>query len=270
MLTGAIYMLQIYDRVLPSRSVPTSSLCRSWRAFFHRPAIIDLVRGRVLSRIGAELDEAVGERVFSGMIAPSSGQQIGGTQPQHDLDSIRAFLSSPGPNALFELPWLPFYLVIIWSFHPILGLTALCGAILLSILTITTELLTRRPMNSAAASAIRRTSLAEAARRNAEVIAAMGMAARMHALWREAGSLHIKHQQHVSDISGGFSSFARSLRLMLQSAMLGVGAWLVIKGEATAGIIIAGSILAGAHLRPWTLQSPIGAISWPRAKAGSD
>lgn len=251
MLTGAIYMLQIYDRVLPSRSVPTLiALSLLASILFIGQAIIDLVRGRVLSRIGAELDEAVGERVFSGMIAPSSGQQIGGTQPQHDLDSIRAFLSSPGPNALFELPWLPFYLVIIWSFHPILGLTALCGAILLSTLTITTELLTRRPMNSAAASAIRRTSLAEAARRNAEVIAAMGMAARLHALWREAGRLHIRHQQHVSDISGGFSSFARSLRLMLQSAMLGVGAWLVIKGEATAGIIIAGSILAGRALAP--------------------
>ena len=251
MLTGAIYMLQIYDRVLPSRSVPTLiALSLLAGILFLGQAIIDLVRGRVLSRIGAELDEAVGKRVFSGMIVPSSGQQTGGTQPQHDLDNIRAFLSSPGPNALFELPWLPFYLVIIWTFHPILGFTALCGAIALSALTITTELLTRKPMSLAAASAIRRTSLAEAARRNAEVIAAMAMAARVYDLWREAGRLHIRHQQHVSDVAGGFGSFARSLRLMLQSAMLGVGAWLVIKGEATAGIIIAGSILVGRALAP--------------------
>lgn len=253
MLTGAIFMLQIYDRVLPSRSVPTLvALSLLAGALFIGQAVIDLVRGRVMSRIGAELDEAVGERVFSGITAlhSFSGQQADGLQPQRDLDSIRMFLSSPGPNALFELPWLPFYLAIIWSFHPILGITATCGAAVLTAFTVTTEFITRKPMSSVASSAVQRNRLAEAARRNAEVLLAMGMTKRLHGLWREASREHLRHQQRVSDVTGGFGSFARSLRLMLQSAMLGVGAWLVIYGEATAGIIIAGSILAGRALAP--------------------
>lgn len=253
MLTGAIYMLQIYDRVLPSRSVPTLvALSILAGVLFLGQAMIDLLRGRILTRIGAELNEMVGDRVFSAItdLHRSAGQQNDGLQPQRDLDSIRTFLSSPGPIALFELPWLPLYLAIIWSFHPILGLTAVCGAAVLVVLTVATELFTRKRMSAAALSAARRNTLAEAGRRNAEVLLAMGMAGRLQGLWRLAGREYLGHQQRASDVAGGIGSFSRALRLMLQSAMLGVGAWLVIHGQATAGIIIAGSILAGRALAP--------------------
>jgi len=253
MLNGAMFMLQIYDRVLPSRSVPTLiGLSILAAILFLGQAVIDLVRGRIMTRIGAELDEAVSGRVFTAIarLPLLAGQQGEGLQPQRDLDSIRTFLASPGPNALFELPWLPFYLAIIWSFHPILGITAICGAIVLVALTATTEMLTRKPANAAISTGIRRNSLAEASRRNAEVLAAMGMGRRLHDQWRETSREHLAQQQRVSDVVGGLGSLSRALRLMLQSAMLGVGAWLVIYGEATAGIIIAGSILSGRALAP--------------------
>lgn len=253
MLNGAVYMLQVYDRVLPSRSVPTLvGLSILAAVLFLGQAIIDLVRGRIMTRIGAELDETVSSRVFTAMarLPLLTGQQGEGLQPQRDLDSIRGFLASPGPNALFELPWLPFYLAIIWSFHPILGMTAIAGAIILVALTVTTEILSRKPAGAATSSGIRRNGLAEASRRNAEVLAAMGMRRRLHDQWREASRDHIGQQQRVSDVVGGLGSLSRALRLMLQSAMLGIGAWLAIHGEATAGIIIAGSILAGRALAP--------------------
>lgn len=253
MLNGAIFMLQVYDRVLPSRSVPTLiGLSILAAALFLGQAIIDLLRGRIMTRIGAEVDEAVSGRVFTAIarLPLLVGQQGEGLQPQRDLDSIRTFLASPGPNALFELPWLPFYLAIIWGFHPILGLTAIAGAIVLVALTLTTEMMTRRPASAATSSGIRRNNLAEASRRNAEVMAAMGMRRHLHDQWRDASRDHIAQQQRVSDVVGGLGSLSRALRLMLQSAMLGVGAWLVIHGEATAGVIIAGSILAGRALAP--------------------
>ncbi|MBS3651678.1 type I secretion system permease/ATPase [Pseudaminobacter sp. 19-2017] len=253
MLTGAMYMLQVYDRVLPSRSVPTLvgiSILAS--VLFIGQAVIDLVRGRIMTRIGAEMDEAVGGRVFTAItrLPLVAGQQGDGLQPQRDLDIIRTFLSSAGPTALFDLPWLPFYLAIIWSFHPTLGVTAVCGTIVLVTLTAATEVFTRKPMGGAVLSSVRRNSLVEASRRNAEVLAAMGMGRRLHDHWRYASRQYLAQQQRVSDIAGGFGSVAKVLRLMLQSAMLGVGAWLVIHGEATAGIIIAGSILSGRALAP--------------------
>ncbi|WP_292196710.1 type I secretion system permease/ATPase [Mesorhizobium sp.] len=253
MLTGAMFMLEVYDRVLPSRSVPTLiAMAILAGVLFAGQAVIDLVRGRIMNRIGAELDEAVGGRVFTAVsrLPLYIGQQGDGLQPQRDLDNIRTFLSSAGPGTLFDLPWLPFYLAIIWSLHPTLGTTAACGALVLVTLTVATEILTRRPMGAAVQSSVRRNSLAEASRRNAEVLQAMGMGRRLHDHWREASREHLALQQRVSDIVGGFGSFARALRLMLQSAMLGVGAWLVIEGEATSGIIIAGSILVGRALAP--------------------
>lgn len=253
MLTGAMFMLQVYDRVLPSRSVPTLiAMAILAGILFVGQALIDLARGRIMTRIGAELDDAVGERVFTAVsrLPLYISQQGDGLQPQRDLDGIRTFLSSAGPGTLFDLPWLPFYLAIIWSLHPTLGITATCGAILLVTLTAATEVFTRKPISAAAVTGVRRNSLAEASRRNAEVLAAMGMGNRLHDHWREASREYLAQQQRVSDIVGGFGSFARALRLMLQSAMLGVGAWLVIQGEATSGIIIAGSILAGRALAP--------------------
>ena len=178
------------------------------------------------------------------------GNRTDGLQPLRDLDSVRSFLSGAGPTALFDLPWLPIYLAICFAFHPYIGLTALAGAVILGILTLMTELMTREPTRAATGFAMTRTSLAEAGRRNAEALRAMGMARPSAAQWSEANRKYMMSQQRASDVAGGFGSMSRVLRMMLQSCVLAVGAYLVINQQATAGIIIAGSILGARALAP--------------------
>jgi ATP-binding cassette subfamily C protein len=253
MLAGSLYMLEIYDRVLPSRSLPTLvGLTIVLLILYCGQGALDFIRSRILSRIGEALDEALGDRVYSSVLKlPLTGGRVGDSlQPMRDLDSVRSFLSGIGPTALFDLPWLPLYLFIIFMFHVVLGITALAGAILLVALTILAERLTRGPVTSATRSGSARNSLAIAGNRNAEVVAAMGMGQRFAARWQEANLDFIADQRRVSDVAGGFGAVSKVLRLMLQSAMLGIGAWLVIEQQATAGIIIAASILSGRALAP--------------------
>jgi PrtD family type I secretion system ABC transporter len=253
MLTGAVFMLEIYDRVLPSRSVPTLiGIAILAGGLYVVQGILDLIRSRVLVRIGGTLDEAVSGRVFDTILRlPMKVAKVNdGLQPLRDLDSVRSFLSGLGPIALFDLPWLPFYIGICYLLHPWLGYTALGGAIILVALTLLTELLTRRPTKSAARFAASRSELAQAGHRNAETIVAMGMVGRMVRRWAEANRQYMAGQWGASDVVGGLGAVSKVLRLLLQSAMLGVGAFLVIHQEATAGIIIAGSILAARALAP--------------------
>ncbi len=178
MLTGAFFMLQIYDRVLPSRSVPTLvALAILVAVLFAFLAIFDMIRSRILVRIGASLDHALSARVYDTIVRLplQTGSRGDGLQPLRDLDTVRAFLSGPGPTALFDLPWLPLYLAVIFAFHTALGVAALMGAIVLIVLTLVTEALARRPMKAATEFAVTRIALAEASRRNAEVLTAMGM-----------------------------------------------------------------------------------------------
>jgi ATP-binding cassette subfamily C protein len=167
-----------------------------------------------------------------------------------DLDAVRAFLSGPAPIALFDLPWLPIYLAVISAFHIALGITAIVGAVILIALTLMTEAFARRPMKAASGFAQTRNSLAEASRRNAEALTAMGMAARLNARWSEANQGYLTSHQRASDVAGGLGSVSKALRLMLQSAVLGLGAYLVIQQAATAGIIIAAAILVARALAP--------------------
>jgi ATP-binding cassette subfamily C protein len=253
MLTGAIFMLEVYDRVLPSRSVPTLvGLVILAGALFTAQALIDLIRGRILVRIGGALDEALSGRVYETIVQLplKIGDRTDGMQPLRDLDSVRSFLSGLGPIALFDLPWLPIYIAVCFAFHPFIGLAALLGAIILAIITYLTETMTREPTRASTTYATARNTLAETSRRNAEAITAMGMTGRIAALWGDANQKYMLSQRRASDVAGGFGSVSKALRMMLQSAVLAVGAWLVIHQEATAGIIIAGSILSARALAP--------------------
>jgi ATP-binding cassette subfamily C protein len=253
MLTGAIFMLEIYDRVLPSRSVPTLiALMILAAGLFTAQGLLDLIRARMLVRIGSWLDESLSGRVYETIIRLPLriGQRSDGMQPLRDLDNVRSFLSGMGPTALFDLPWLPIYLAICFAFHPLIGLAALAGAILLGVLTYLTEALTREPTRAAAGFGGTRAALAETSRRNAEALTAMGMTSRIAAHWADSNRKYRGSQQTASDVAGGFGSFSKMLRMMLQSGVLAVGAYLVIHQEATAGIIIAGSILSARALAP--------------------
>jgi PrtD family type I secretion system ABC transporter len=252
-LTGSIFMLEIYDRVLPSRSVPTLvGLVFLAGGLYIAQGVLDLIRGRILVRIGTSLDEALSGRVFETVVRLPliAGGRNEGLQPLRDLDNIRSFLSSMGPGAFFDLPWLPFYLAICFAFHVMIGLTALVGAIILVSLTILTEFMTRKPTREAMSLAARRNDLAAASRRNAEVLVAMGMSGRLTRRWGVANENYLAGNQRTSDVAGGLGAMAKVMRMTLQSAVLGVGAYLVIHQEATAGVIIAGSILSARALAP--------------------
>ena len=252
-LTGSLFMLEVYDRVLPSRSVPTLvGLAILAGGLYAAQGVLDLIRVRILGRIGTSLDEALNARVFDSIVRLPLmvGGRNEGLQPLRDLDNIRSFLSGMGPGAFFDLPWLPFYLAICFAFHVMIGLTALVGAIILVTLTIITEFMSRGPARDAMGLAARRNDLAATSRRNAEVLVAMGMSGRLTARWSQANQKYLSGNQRAADVAGGLGAIAKVLRMTLQSAVLAVGAYLVIHQEATAGIIIAGSILSARALAP--------------------
>jgi PrtD family type I secretion system ABC transporter len=253
MLTGSLYMLEVYDRVLPSRSVPTLiGLSLLTAALFLFQGLLDMMRGRLLTRVGNQLDFALGPRIYHLIVRLPLRTRQGGDsiQPVRDLDTIRSFLSGTGPTVFFDLPWLPLYLAICFAFHFWIGMTALAGALVLVALTVMTEILARRPVRSASMHSAARMRFAETSRRNAEVLAAMGMSERLTDRWHALSRDLSGHQRRASDVAGGLGSFGRVFRMLLQSAVLGVGAYLVIQQEATAGIIIAASILTGRALAP--------------------
>ncbi len=252
-LTGSLFMLEVYDRVLPSRSVPTLvGLAIITVLLFIFQGLLEIIRGRMLVRIGNQIDWSLGDRVYELVVRlPLRTRGSGdGLQPVRDLDTVRSVLSGSGPPALFDLPWLPLYLAICFAFHPLIGITALGGALILVVLTLLTDRLSRRSVQRASNFAAARNRLAEASRRNAEVLEAMAMSAHLLARWRRLGTAYRGQQKIASDISGGFGVAGRILRMMLQSAVLAVGAYLVIHQEASGGIIIASSILTGRALAP--------------------
>jgi ATP-binding cassette subfamily C protein len=253
MLTGAFFMLQIYDRVLPSGSVPTLVVLSILAlGLFSAQAVLDAIRGRLLVRMATDLDSRLAGPVFRGasLMPLRAGDRGDSMQYFRDLEAVRSFLSGLGPTVFFDLPWIPIYLLIIFAFHPLLGYTALIGAIILVSLTLFSEYLTRSPSRRATAAGARRSAAAEAASRNAEVMQAMGMSRSLARRWQGINRDFVEEQRLVSDVAGALGAASKSLRMILQSGVLAVGAFLVIGGEASPGIIIAGSILAGRALAP--------------------
>lgn len=252
-LTGSFYMLQVYDRVLPSNSVSTlAGLTILMALLYVANGLLDFIRVRIMSRVGVRVDNDVRSTVFQAVrLLPLKFRKSGdGLQPIRDLDTIRGFFSGLGPTALCDLPWVPIYLFIVYLLHPALGLFSLCGALLLIALTLLTERRTREPTSSAVSSASARFAFGEEARRNAEVIHALGLGDRMLARWEKLTAKHISDQMIANDAASGIGSVSKVMRLFLQSGILGLGAWLVIKGEVSAGTIVAASIIMSRGLSP--------------------
>jgi ATP-binding cassette subfamily C protein len=252
-LTSPLFMLQIYDRVLASGSVPTlvglGSLALGLYGF---QAALDILRSRILLRIGERFDRDLSNRVHRAVMRlpliarmPSDG-----LQPLRDLDNVRGFLSGAGPTALFDLPWIPLYLGICFIFHFWLGMTALVGAIVLVSLTLLTNILSRKAIKEVTIQNMARNGLMEAARRNAEVVHAMGLSRRIGARWQRANSDYLVANRRAGDVTSGLGAMSKALRVILQSAILGTGAWLVINQDATPGVMIASSIMMGRALAP--------------------
>lgn len=253
MLTGSIFMLQVYDRVLASRSMPTLvALLLVVTMLYLFLAALDVIRSRVLLRIGQRVDEQLHERVFqSVLLMPlQTGRKSDDLLSVRDLDQLRQFVTGPGPGILFDLPWVPLYVGVVFLFHYWLGVAALCSIIVLAALAFLNERLTLGPMKAAATTRTARNAIASAGQRNAEAIAAMGMAGHLNRLWARHHIDHLKATREASDVASSVSSTTKAFRMFVQSGMLAIGAWLVIRQVATPGVMIASSIITSRALAP--------------------
>ncbi len=252
-LTGAFYMLQIYDRALTSGSIPTLiwlSVIAVGLYLFQ--GLFDILRSQMLVRFGANVDRQIAPLVHRVVMEmPRFGYSSAeASERGRDVDTVRGFLSGAGPVALFDLPWIPVYLVFVWLLHPVLGMLTLGGALFLACLTIAAELLSRRHAKEMTRAAIQRNNVSDNHVRNGDILYSMGMTDRAVDRFESANRRHLDTQTATSDIAGTFAGISKVLRMMLQSATLGVGAYLTIKGEMSAGAIIASSIVTGRALAP--------------------
>ncbi|MFC1458681.1 type I secretion system permease/ATPase, partial [Microvirga arabica] len=252
-LTGSFYMLQIYDRALTSGSVPTLlALSVLAIGLYLFQGLFDVIRSQVLVRVGARLDRRIAPLAHQVAIdMPRFGFSTSeALERGRDVDTVRGFLGGQGPTALFDLPWMPLYLAFVYFLHPLLGALVLGGAVVLTLLTIATEIMTRRLAGSTHQAAIERNAIADSNARNAEILKAMGMAKRAVARFDKANAEHLSLQTRTNDISGTFGAVSKVLRMILQSATLGLGAYLTIQGELSAGAIIACSVASARALAP--------------------
>lgn len=252
MLVPAIYMLQLYDRVLASMNVTTLlMLTVIVVGLYILLGVLEAVRAKTLIRMGNELDDKLNSRVFRATYESYLKQGNGNAQQAlGDFTNIRQFTTGQGVIAFFDAPWTPIYLIILFLFHWQIGVLALFGAFILVGLTLVNEISTKEPLGEANKIAIRANAQAASNLRNAEVIESMGMLESIRRRWLGLHREMLGHQTLASERAAVISSTTKVLRLALQSLVLGLGAWLVIQNELTAGMMIAGSILMGRALAP--------------------
>lgn len=252
MLVPPLYMLQVYDRVVTTGSEETLLMLTLVVVFlFLVMGGLELVRSRILVRVGNRLDILINERLYAAMFKKSlavPGQPS--AQPLGDLTSIRQFLTGNGLFAFFDAPWVPLYLGVLFLFHSWFGFFATGAGIVLLVLAIANELLTKQLLAMANNEHVRSQDLANSNLRNAEVLHAMGMLPNIMGRWLIKHREYLLHQSHASDRAGVLTNLSKTLRLMFQSLMLGLGAYLVLQGELTPGMMIAGSIIMGRALAP--------------------
>jgi ATP-binding cassette subfamily C protein len=253
MLTGPLYMLQVYDRVLGSRSEETlialSILCCF---LFLAMGLLDHARSRVMARVAARFQERLDRRVFeAGMrrLSLLPNDQLAGPALR-DLESIQRLFASPVLISIFDIPWTPLFIAAIFVFHPLLGYQALVGGAILIAITIWNQWATRDPLLRASAATMEAERLSESLKAEAETLQSLGMAGAGFARVARARGEALQRSTRASDITGSFSVTTKTFRLFLQSAVLGLGAWLVLQGELSPGAMIAGSILLGRALAP--------------------
>ncbi|MFN7026859.1 MAG: type I secretion system permease/ATPase [Pseudorhizobium sp.] len=251
--TGPLFMLEVYDRVIPSGSLPTLvALIILVVGLFVFAGFLEILRGRMLSRIAGLVDISLSRQVLRVIAGASLRTRITGDilKPAQEMDQIRAFLGGGGSTALFDLPWIPVYLAVCFLLHPLIGWLATAAMLTLIGLTIATDLLTRSRTKEAAASASARNRFGEATHRNAEAIAAMGMLAEVQQRWANSHSSFTSFQRRSSDVASMFASASKAVRQAVQSGSLALGAYLVIQGDMSGGMIIAASIIVARALQP--------------------
>ncbi|MEN2396195.1 type I secretion system permease/ATPase [Pseudomonas halotolerans] len=252
-LIGPVFMLEVYDRVIPSQSVPTLiALGLLALGVYALSGLLDIIRSRIMVRIASSLDLALSSKVFSviagaSLKAPITGDAL---KPAQELDQIRSFIGGPGLVAFFDLPWMPVYLAVCFYIHPLFGLLTTGLMIILIALTVLTDRQTRKLMQASADALNKRNHLGQQAHQNAEALIAMGMLGNTSAIWQQTHSSFTTLQRRSIDIGGFYGGISKTLRHVVQSAALALGAWLVIKGDLSAGTMIAASIIVARTLAP--------------------
>lgn len=250
-LAGPLYMLQVYDRVISSASeITLLMLTLALLMAFLALAGLDAVRARVLTRASIRLDQTIAARVMTAIIDRSAS--FGGARSQllRDFDTFRQFVTGMGIHAIFDLPWAPIYIAVIFVLHPFLGAFALGCSILLILMALLNEWLVKLPLTEAGEAASRSYSFTEMSLRNTEVVRAMGMTDGLLRRWARDRNRMLERQVSASDRAATMQSIIRFLRLAMQSMILGLGAYLVIERLATVGAMFAASILLGRALQP--------------------
>lgn len=272
MLTGPLFMLQVYDRVLGSGSEATLVALFALVVFlFVMMGLLEAARARVMARAGARFQSRLEARVFAAMLrrgalAPGDPVAAAGLR---DLESVQKLIASPVLMAVFDVPWAPIFLIAIFLLHPWLGIMAVAGGVILIITTALNQTTTRAPLKAATAAGLAADRLSDQLRDEAELIQSLGMRGHAFRRWQGARRAALADSLTAADRGGVFSTFTKTFRLFLQSAMLALGAWLVLRGAMTAGGIIASSILMGRALAP--IEQAVG--GWPmvqRAQEGWD
>lgn len=254
MLTVPIYMMQMFDRVLPTRHTDTllllSALALGALALM---AAIEIIRARIMVRLGSWIDRQLSGPLLAASIHDSlrlAGANNRGAAALRELNTLRQFLTGPGVFPMMDAPWVPLFIGIIFFLHPVLGWISVGGAVIVFLFAVANDLATRKTLGKANTMSSRSLYRADAAVRNSDVIAALGMTPALTKRWREAGDAGTEYQANASDISGAISSSARLIRLIIQITMLGAGAWLVIQDQMTGGGMISASIILGRAMAP--------------------
>lgn len=253
MLSGSLYMLQVYDRVIPSRNIATLlGLSLMVLLAYVVQGYFDALRSRMLCRVATLFDAGLQESIHMALATlPLRGvKPMLMQQPLRDLDQVRGFMSSMGPTAFLDMPWIPIFLVALFLFHPAIGMTALLGTASIIAMTMLTERMSRGAAKAAMDSSAQRQVLADVTQRNAEVIRALGMVDRFTVRWSRANERYLRENIRATDVYANLGSAAKVIRYVLQSGMLGIGAYLVVADRASGGIMIASSIMMGRALAP--------------------
>jgi len=253
MLSGSLYMLQVYDRVIPSRNLATLLGLSAMVLFAYLvQGYFDALRSRMLCRVATLFDAGLQQSIHTALATlPLLGvKPLLMQQPLRDLDQVRGFMSGMGPTAFLDMPWIPIFLVALFLFHPAIGMTALLGTCSIIAMTLLTERMSRGAAKAAMDSSAQRQVLADVTQRNAEVIRALGMVDRFTMRWSQANERYLRENIRATDVYANLGSAAKVLRYVLQSGMLGIGAYLVVADRASGGIMIASSIMMGRALAP--------------------
>jgi PrtD family type I secretion system ABC transporter len=252
MLTGPLYMLQVYDRVLGSGSQETLFALSLLVVFlFTLMGLVDYARGRVMARVGARFQDALDHRVFDASLRRSAlGQSASSETALQDLEAVQRLLTSPVLTSVFDMPWAPLFIFGIALFHPWLGLLAITGGGILIMAAVFNQLATRRHTERMLAVTHSANRMSAQMQTEAELVSALGMREAAFDRWKAVRRKSLEETVTTADVGGGFTTGIKTFRLFLQSAMLGLGAFLVLKGELTPGAMIAGSILLGRALAP--------------------